>query len=54
MADFVSHDLLGEQALALFPAAAQRAAALRPAVNVKGRGSNYGFGRKSGQCPTVL
>ena len=32
MADFVSHDLLGEQALALFPAAAQRAAALRPAA----------------------
>lgn len=32
MADFVSHDLLGEQALALFPAAAQHAAALRPAA----------------------
>ena len=32
MADFMTHDLLGEQALAVFPAAAQRAAALHPAV----------------------
>lgn len=32
MADFVSHDLLGEQALPLFPTAAQRAAALHPAA----------------------
>ena len=32
MADFMTHDLLGEHALAVFPAAAQRVAALHPAV----------------------
>lgn len=32
MADFMTHDLLGEQALAVFPSAAQRASALHPAA----------------------
>lgn len=32
MADFIAHDLLGEYALSVFPAAAQREAALHPAV----------------------
>ena len=32
MADFIAHDLFGEAALAVFPAAAQREAALHPAV----------------------
>ena len=31
MADFVSHHLFGRQALTVFPAPAQRAAACRPA-----------------------